>query len=154
MDMKRDYYEDVQFFTSGVITFWLSVLIIGLAIFPFVAKNYYVYVANYMAINVIVVIGLNLLVGYTGQISMGHAGFFAIGAYATVALMTHAHFPFLLALPVAGLIAAIFGFLLGLPALRLEGPYLAIATLGFGITITQIIGKIKFLGERQGLRLL
>jgi len=151
MDMKRDYYEDVQFFTSGVITFWLSVLIIGLAIFPFVAKNYYVYVANYMAINVIVVIGLNLLVGYTGQISMGHAGFFAIGAYATVALMTHAHFPFLLALPVAGLIAAIFGFLLGLPALRLEGPYLAIATLGFGITITQIIGKIKFLGERQGL---
>jgi len=151
MDMKRDYYEDVQFFKSGVITFWLSVLVIGLAIFPFVAKNYYVYVANYMAINVIVVIGLNLLVGYTGQISMGHAGFFAIGAYGTVALMTHAPFPFLLALPVAGLIAAGFGFLLGLPALRLEGPYLAIATLGFGITITQIIGKIKILGERQGL---
>ena len=151
MDMKRDYYEDVEFFTSGVITFWLSVLIIGLAIFPFVAKNYYVYVANFMAINVIVVIGLNLLVGYTGQISMGHAGFFAIGAYGTVALMTHAHFPFLLALPVAGLIAAGFGFLLGLPALRLEGPYLAIATLGFGITISQIIGKIEFLGERQGL---
>ena len=151
MDMKRDYYEDVQFFTSGVIAFWLSVLVVGLAIFPFVAKNYYVYVANYMAINVIVVIGLNLLVGYTGQISMGHAGFFAIGAYGTLALMTHAHFPFLLALPVAGLIAAGFGFLLGLPALRLEGPYLAIATLGFGITITQIIGKIKFLGERQGL---
>ena len=151
MDMKRDYYEDVQFFTSGTIAFWLSILVIGLALFPFVAKNYYVYVANYMAINVIVVIGLNLLVGYTGQISMGHAGFFALGAYGTVALMTHAHFPFLLALPTAGLIAAGFGFLLGLPALRLEGPYLAIATLGFGITITQIIGKIKILGERQGL---
>jgi len=151
MDMKRDYYEDVQFFTSGAIAFWLSILVIGLALFPFVAKNYYVYVANYMAINVIVVIGLNLLVGYTGQISMGHAGFFALGAYGTVALMTHAHFPFLLALPTAGLIAAGFGFLLGLPALRLEGPYLAIATLGFGITITQIIGKIKILGERQGL---
>jgi len=151
MDMKRDYYEDVEFFTSGAITFWLSVLVIGLAIFPFIAKNYYVYVANFMAINVIVVIGLNLLVGYTGQISMGHAGFFAIGAYGTVALMTHAHFPFLLALPVAGFIAALFGFLLGLPALRLEGPYLAIATLGFGVTITQIIGKIKLFGERQGL---
>ena len=151
MDMKRDYYEDVQFFASGVIVFWLGILVIGLAIFPFVAKNYYVYVANYMAINVIVVIGLNLLVGYTGQISLGHAGFFAIGAYGTIALMTHGHLPFLLALPTAGLIAAIFGFLLGLPALRLEGPYLAIATLGFGITITQIIGKIEVLGERQGL---
>ncbi len=151
MDMKRDYYEDVQLFTSGVVVFWFCVLIVCLAIFPFVAKNYYVYVANYMAINVIVVIGLNLLVGYTGQISLGHAGFFAIGAYGTIVLMTKAHFPFLLALPIAGLIAAIFGFLLGLPALRLEGPYLAIATLGFGITTTQIIGKIKALGERQGL---
>jgi branched-chain amino acid transport system permease protein len=104
-----------------------------------------------MAINVIVVVGLNLLVGYTGQISMGHAGFFAIGAYGTIVLMTKAHFPFLLALPCAGLGGGLFGFLLGLPALRLEGPYLAIATLGFGITATQIIGKIKIFGERQGL---
>jgi len=151
MDMKRDYYEDVQVFTSGTIAFWLGILILALALFPFVAKNYYVYVANYMAINVIVVVGLNLLVGYTGQISMGHAGFFAIGAYGTIVLMTQAHFPFLLALPCAGLVAAFFGFLLGLPALRLEGPYLAIATLGFGITATQIIGKIKIFGERQGL---
>jgi branched-chain amino acid transport system permease protein len=151
MDMKRDYYEDVQVFTSGTIVFWLGALILALAVFPFVAKNYYVYVANYMAINVIVVVGLNLLVGYTGQISMGHAGFFAIGAYGTIVLMTQAHFPFLLALPCAGLFAAFFGFLLGLPALRLEGPYLAIATLGFGITATQIIGKIKIFGERQGL---
>jgi branched-chain amino acid transport system permease protein len=151
MDMKRDYYEDVQLCTSGVVVFWLFVLFASLAAFPFIAKNYYVYVANYMAINVIVVVGLNLLVGYTGQISLGHAGFFAIGAYGTIVLMTKAHFPFLLALPSAGLIAAFFGFLLGLPALRLEGPYLAIATLGFGVTATQIIGKIKILGERQGL---
>lgn len=151
MDMKRDYYEDVQLFTSGVIVFWFSVLVIFLAVFPFLFKNYYVYVVNYMAINIIVVVGLNLLVGYTGQISLGHAGFFAIGAYGTVVLMSKAHFPFLLALPVAALIAALFGFLLGLPALRLEGPYLAIATLGFGLTITQIIGRIEFLGERQGL---
>jgi len=149
--MKRDYYEDVKLFTSGVVFFWLFVLLVFLAVFPFIAKNYYVYVANYMAISVIVVVGLNLLVGYTGQISLGHAGFFAIGAYGTIVLMTKAHFPFLLALPAAGLIAAFFGFLLGLPALRLEGPYLAIATLGFGVTATQIIGKIKILGERQGL---
>lgn len=151
MDMKRDYYEDVRIFTSGTVVFWTGFLFLLLAIFPFVAKNYWIYVANYMAINVIVVVGLNILVGYTGQISMGHAGFYAIGAYSTIFLMTHLHFPFLIALPCAGLIAAFLGFLLGLPALRLEGPYLAIATLGFGVTITQIIGKIKILGERQGL---
>jgi branched-chain amino acid transport system permease protein len=151
MDMKRHYYEDVQFFTSGVIVFWFGALIVFLALFPFLFKNYYVYVANYLAINVIVAIGLNLLVGYTGQISLGHAGFFAIGAYGTLVLMIKAHFPFLLALPVAALAAAVFGFLLGLPSLRLEGPYLAIATLGFGLTITQVIGRWEFFGGRQGL---
>jgi branched-chain amino acid transport system permease protein len=151
MDMKRDYYEDVQLFSSGVVVFWFCALILFLAAFPFFAKNYYIYVFNFMAINVIVVVGLNLLVGYTGQISLGHAGFFAIGAYGTLVLMTKAHLPFLIALPCAGLVAAFFGFLLGLPALRLEGPYLAIATLGFGITATQVIGKIKMFGERQGL---
>jgi len=151
MDMKRDYYEDVRLFSSGVVVFWFIALIVFLTIFPFLFKNYYVYVANYIAINIIVAIGLNLLVGYTGQISLGHAGFFAIGAYGTIILMSKVHLPFLLALPAAGLIAALFGFLLGLPALRLEGPYLSIATLGFGLTITQVIGRIELFGGRQGL---
>jgi branched-chain amino acid transport system permease protein len=151
MDMKRDYYEDVRLFSSGVVAFWFAVLLVFLAAYPFLFKNYYVYVANYIAINIIVVLGLNILVGYTGQISLGHAGFYAVGAYATIVLMSQLHFPFLLALPAAGLIAAMLGFLLGLPALRLEGPYLAIATLGFGVTITQVIGKIEIFGERQGL---
>jgi len=151
MDMKRNYYEDVQFFRSGVSLFWFSILIAFLALFPFLFKNYYVYVANYMAINVIVVIGLNLLVGYTGQISLGHSGFFAIGAYGTLALMSKVGLPFVIALPAAALATALFGFLIGLPALRLEGPYLSIATLGFGLTITRVIGRIEFFGGRQGL---
>lgn len=151
MDMKRDYYEDVQLFSSRVVAFWFILLILFLALFPFLFKNYYVYLANYMAINVIVAIGLNLLVGYTGQVSLGHAGFFAIGAYGTIIFMSELHFPFLLALPAAALTAAVFGFLLGLPALRLEGPYLAIATLGFGLTITKVIGRIELFGGRQGL---
>ena len=151
MDMKRDYYEDVQLFSSGVVVCWFLLLMAFLAVFPFLFKNYYVYVANYIAINVIVVMGLNILVGYTGQISLGHAGFFAIGAYGTITLMTLAHLPFLLALFLAGLAAACLGFLLGLPALRLEGPYLAIATVGFGVSITQVIGKIEMFGGRQGL---
>jgi branched-chain amino acid transport system permease protein len=151
MDMKRDYYEDVQFFSSGVTLFWFLVLIAFLALFPFLFKNYYVYVANYMAINVIVAIGLNILVGYTGQISLGHSGFFAIGAYGTLALMAKVGLPFVIALPAAALATALFGFLIGLPALRLEGPYLSIATLGFGLTITRVIGRIEFFGGRQGL---
>jgi branched-chain amino acid transport system permease protein len=151
MDMKRDYYEDVQFFSSGVTLFWFIVLMAFLAVFPFLFKNYYVYVANYMAINVIVAIGLNILVGYTGQISLGHSGFFAIGAYGTLVLMAKVGLPFFIALPAAALATALFGFLIGLPALRLEGPYLSIATLGFGLTITRVIGRIEFFGGRQGL---
>ncbi|MCK5835890.1 MAG: branched-chain amino acid ABC transporter permease [Desulfobacula sp.] len=151
MDMKRDYYEDVQLITSPVVFFWFAVLLISLYLLPFFVSNYYIYVANYIAINIIVVTGLNLLVGYTGQISLGHAGFFAIGAYGTVVLMAKAGLPFLLALPCSALVAAGFGFLLGLPALRLEGPYLAIATLGFGLTITQVIGRIEMFGGREGL---
>jgi branched-chain amino acid transport system permease protein len=151
MDMKRDYYEDVRLFSSGVTLFWFLILILFLAAFPFLFKNYYVYVANYVAINILVAIGLNLLVGYTGQISLGHAGFFAIGAYGTVILMAKLHVPFLVSLPAAGLISALFGFLLGFPALRLEGPYLSIATLGFGLTITRVIGRVEFFGGRQGL---
>lgn len=151
MDMKRDYYEDIRLVSSGVVAFWLIALIIALYIFPFIVDNYYVYVANYICINIIVAAGLNLLVGYTGQISLGHAGFFAIGAYGTVTLMVKAGFPFFLALPCAAMVSAGFGFLLGLPSLRLEGPYLAIATLGFGLTITQIIGRVEVFGGREGL---
>ncbi|MFA5904115.1 MAG: branched-chain amino acid ABC transporter permease [Desulfobacula sp.] len=151
MDRKIDYYEDVQFLTSPVAVFWFVSLLGFLYLFPFLAENYYIYMANYIAINIIVAAGLNLLVGFTGQISLGHAGFFAIGAYGTVILMSKASFPFLLALPCAALVAAAFGFLLGLPSLRLEGPYLAIATLGFGLTITRIIGRIKLFGGREGI---
>ena len=151
MDMKRDYYEDVELFSSPVALFWFLVLLGALGVFPFLVKNYYVYLVNYLAINVIVVMGLNMLVGFTGLMSLGHAGFFAVGAYGTVMFMTHLHLPFLLALPAAAAVAALLGFVLGLPALRLEGPYLAIATLGFGITITQVIGRIEIFGGRQGL---
>ena len=151
MDMKRDYYEDIQLLDDKVLWFWFIALIASLIAFPFMAPNYYIYIANYMAINVIVTIGLNILVGYTGQISLGHAGFFAIGAYATTLLMTGLNLPFFLAILAGALVAAFFGFILGLPALRLEGPYLAIATLGFGMAITQVIGRWKLFGGRMGL---
>jgi branched-chain amino acid transport system permease protein len=151
MDIKRYYYEDIQLLKNNVLRFWFIILIASLVSFPFLAPNYYIYMANYMAIHVIVTVGLNILVGYTGQISLGHAGFFAIGAYMTVLSMTVLNLPFLVAILLAATISAFFGFLLGLPALRLEGPYLAIATLGFGMAITQVIGRWDIFGGRMGL---
>jgi branched-chain amino acid transport system permease protein len=155
MDMKRNHYEDIRLFSSGTVLFWFLLLLLSLGAFPFAAryfgKNYYIYMANYVAINIIVAVGLNLLVGYAGQISLGHAGFFALGAYGTILLMIKLHLPIYAALPLAGFGTALFGFLLGLPALRLEGPYLAIATLGFGLTVTRIIGRWELFGGRQGL---
>lgn len=149
--MKRDYYEDVQLFNDTTSRNWFGILIVFLILFPFWTSSYYLYILSLMAVNVIVVLGLNMLVGNTGQISLGHAGFVAIGAYSTALLMSLASIPFFLSMIIAGLIAAVFGFLLGLPALRLEGPYLAIVTLGFGLAITTIIGRLDFLGGRMGL---
>lgn len=151
MDMKRDYYEDVRLFNSKVSLFWTLIFLIFLAFFPMLGGNYYAYLLNLMAIHAIVALGLNILVGYTGQISLGHAGFFAIGAYTCAMLYKTYHVPFLLALPAGAFLAAGFGFLVGLPALRLEGPYLTIATMGFGMAVTQFVGHWSFLGGRMGL---
>ncbi|HPR55027.1 MAG TPA: branched-chain amino acid ABC transporter permease, partial [Deltaproteobacteria bacterium] len=151
MDMKRDYYEDIELFSSGTILFWSVAFLVLLFTLPLYIPSYNIYLLNIILVHVILAVGLNILVGYTGQISLGHAGFFAIGAYGTALLMMHLHMPFLPALIVAGLIAAFFGFIIGLPALRLEGPYLAIATLGFGLTIMHIIGRWEVFGGRMGI---
>jgi len=151
MDIKRDYYEDVELFKTNTALALTVLLLAALVALPFLVGDYTLYVLNLIAINSIVAIGLNILVGYTGQISLGHAGFFAIGAYSCVLLMVKGSIPFIVALPVAGLIAALFGFVLGLPSLRLEGPYLAIATLGFGMAVTQIISHLEFTGGHMGI---
>ncbi len=152
MDMKRDYYEDIALFKSNVVLFWTVVLLLFLFAFPFFVSNYYIYLFNVIMVHVILAVGLNILVGSTGQISLGHAGFFAIGAYGTAVLMTSLQVPFFLAILIAAFIAAFFGFLLGLPALRLDGPYLAIASLGFGMTLMHIIGGIEAFGGRMGMK--
>lgn len=157
MDLKRDYYEDIKLFKSNTVLVWTILFFIFLGILPFLIKKYHflglsLYMVNLIIIHVLVAIGLNILVGYTGQISLGHAGFFAIGAFSTVILILNWGFPLWIALPLGGLISSIFGFVLGLPALRLKGPYLAIATLGFGMTITTIIKHMEFFGGRMGLQ--
>jgi branched-chain amino acid transport system permease protein len=97
------------------------------------------------------VMGQNLLIGYTGQISFGQAGFLAIGAY-TFGHLKLGGLPFLAALGGAGIAAGLAGVLVGFPSLRLKGPYLAIATLGFGIAVYQVFANSEWLsGGRSGL---
>ncbi|MEM7368639.1 MAG: branched-chain amino acid ABC transporter permease [Bacteroidota bacterium] len=151
MDLKTSYYEDIQLFPNRATLVWSLVLLLGLGFLPILTNSYVMYVASLMAVNVIVALGLNLLVGNTGQISLGHAGFVAIGAYTSVLLITKIGVPFLLAMVLGGVVAAAFGALLAIPALRLEGPYLAIATLGFGLAVTVLIGRTPAFGGHMGI---
>ena len=97
-------------------------------------------------------LGLNLLIGYTGQISLGHGAFFAVGAYSTAVLMSRTGAPDLVAIPLAGALAFAAGLLLGIPALRLRGHYLALVTLGVAVATPQLIKRFDGLtGGTQGL---
>jgi branched-chain amino acid transport system permease protein len=118
---------------------WLGLLVVLCLALPQFLSSYLVYILSLLAIYSIVAIGLNILMGYAGQISVGHTGFFAIGAYTSAIAMLRFGLPFWVALPLAGLVAGAIGFLLGVPALRLSGFYLAVATLGFGIAVPLVI---------------
>ncbi len=116
----------------------VGLTLVGALIFvalPFLVTNYVVYLLNLIAINVILAIGLDILTGWTGQISLGHAGFAAVGAYASGLAILHLGTPFWLAPPLAALFAALVSLVIGFPALRLSGHYLALATFGFGEVI-------------------
>jgi branched-chain amino acid transport system permease protein len=103
----------------------------------------------------IAIVGLNLLTGYTGQISLGHGALMAVGGYTTAALMVHEHWRDVWTIPLAGIAAGIVGFLIGLPALRLSGLYLALATFAFAIAIPSLLKKFSGLtGGSQGLRMI
>jgi len=111
---------------------------------PWAAPPYFVFLASLIAINAIVAIGLNLLSGYTNQLSFGHAGFLAIGAYAAAILTIRAPaLPVPASLLLAGLVTAAVGFALGVPCLRLEGLYLAMATLAFGFVVVEAILNLE-----------
>ena len=108
------------------------------AVFASLANGYYVYIIATMALTAIVGIGLNVLVGLTGQVSFGHVGFYAIGAYTVAILTTAAKLPFALALALAALLSGLTGALLALPAMRVRGPYLAMITIAFGFIVENI----------------
>ncbi|MDI3481715.1 MAG: branched-chain amino acid transport system permease protein [Tepidanaerobacteraceae bacterium] len=114
--------------------------------------NYYLQVLTVLGINIILAVSLNLISGYTGQLSLGHATFMGIGAYTATLLTLKLHVPFLLSLIFGAAVAALFGFIIGVPTLRLKGDYLAIATLGFGEIMKNILLNMKITGGPMGLR--
>src|ERR1700722_16268057 len=129
-----------------------------LSLFQNDVKSYWLYVSYDIGINIILAVSLNLINGYTGQFSLGHAGFMAVGAY-TAAVLTNqftgsspvlAAAVFIGALLVGGLLAAVAGLLVGIPTLRLRGDYLAIVTLGFGEIIRVIFQNMESLGGARG----
>ncbi len=105
-----------------------------------------------ICINVIMAASLNLINGYTGQFSIGHAGFMAVGAYVGVVATTNFQLPLIVALALGAIGAGILGFLIGLPTLRLRGDYLAIATLGLGEIIRIVIMNIEYVGGAAGFK--
>ncbi len=128
-DFKQSYASDEAVFRTPTAKFWLAVLMAGLLIFPFVVGNYLLYMANLVGVSIVAAVGLNILTGSAGQISLGHAAFVGIGGYTAAILTTKLGLPFLICLPLAGLSAAFFGIIVGAPSMRMKGLYLCIATL-------------------------
>ena len=120
----------------------------ALALYPVLIPNpYYVHLAETILIYAILLFGLDIVVGYTGQVSLGHAGLFGIGSYATGVLVFKLSMPFWVAIPFSVGAAALFGAILALPALRVTGPYLAMVTLAFGTIIQILINEMDFLTD-------
>ena len=167
MKTKRDI---LRAYLTNLIVLVLLFVLLAAVVTSGALSRYYTGVLMTIFINIILVTSLNLTTGFLGQIALGHAGFMAIGAY-TAALFVKAMEEqagvvllngssptaagilfFLVSLVLGGLVAAAFGFLVGVPALRLKGDYLAIITLGFGEIIRSIIENLEFTGGAQGLK--
>src|SRR5437660_1626833 len=113
--------------------------LIILATIPFALKNFYIFQITLAIIYAIAILGLNLLTGFNGQFSLGHSAFYAIGAYTAAIMMENLDIGYVWTIPAAAAVCFVFGFLFGLPALRLEGVYLALATFALAIAIPQIL---------------
>jgi branched-chain amino acid transport system permease protein len=131
---KTDYNQDVKLAKHGGHVFWYSLLGLFLVAAPWVVPEYWLAQLTFVLIYAVVGLGLMLLAGFTGLFSLGHAAFLGVGAY-TQAVMVNAGVPFPLALVCAGVFSAIAGVIVGLPALRVKGIYLGMATLAFGFIV-------------------
>ena len=137
---KTDYAQDIKLAKHGGHVFWYSALMLLLLSAPWVFAVYWLAQLTFVMIYSIAGLGIMLLAGFTGLFSLGHAAFLGVGAY-TQAVMTNAGVPFPIALLGAGALAASVGFVVGLPALRVKGIYLGMATLSFGFIVEEVLAR-------------
>ena len=137
---KTSYEQDIRLARHGGHVFWYSALLLLLALAPWIFPEYWLAQLTFVLIYSVVGLGLMLLAGFTGLFSIGHAAFLGVGAY-TQAVLTNAGLPFPLALLFAGLLSAAVGVVVGLPALRVKGIYLGIATLSFGFIVEEVLAR-------------
>lgn len=136
--------------TWFVIILILAAIIFTLSLFDIGANEYHFFIGNLILVNLIAAIGLQLLTGFTGLLSLGHAAFMGVGAYTSALLITKLGCPFILSILIAGLVAAFFGIIVGIPSLRIKGFYLMVATLAFQFVIDYLI--IHWDGLTRGTR--
>ena len=137
---KTSYAADMALYPLPIARWTVAaIVVLFAAIVPLSLHEYYISVINLALIAIVGALGLNILVGYTGQISVWHAAFMSVGAYTAANLAVHFHLPFWVTLPAGGLMAALIGAIVGIPSLRIKGLYLAIATLAGQLIIEWII---------------
>lgn len=145
------YARDMAIFRTK--THW-ALLIIGLLVLftaPLYLSIYWLGVVNLIGITIVAATGLNILTGYCGQLSVGHAGFIAVGAFTSAVMTAKLDLPFLIALPAAGITAGLIGVIFGVASLRVKGFYLAIATIAAQIIILWVISHLEITGGFTGL---
>lgn len=145
---KQSYAELVALSDNPAKWAWCGAALVAALALPLVANSYALGLATTIAITAIAVLGLNLLTGVAGQLSLGHAGFLALGAYTQAILGTDHGWPALPALAAAGAVAALSSLAVGIPSLRLKGLYLALTTLGFSVIVTYLL--VMFEGITRG----
>ena len=137
---KTSYNQDIRLFRDKVDGFWYGLLAIGVVILPLLLDDYSVGEISWVFIYGICGVSLMVLVGYTGLVSLGHAAFLGIGAYAHAYFIMHGA-PWIVAVVLAVIITTACGLIVGLPALRMTGIYLAIATLAFSVIIQEVFSR-------------
>ncbi|MGA2316812.1 MAG: branched-chain amino acid ABC transporter permease [Thermodesulfobacteriota bacterium] len=135
---KTSYASDLSLVETRTHWVFLILFIVGLIIFPFIASAFLLDLANQVFLALIGATALMLLTGYAGQISLGHAGFIAAGAFTTAILFKELNAPIFVTLPASGLVGAILGIIFGLPSLRLKGLYLALSTLAMHFIVSYL----------------
>ncbi len=133
------FAEAESIFPSRFRRFWLTLFVAAVLAIPFASNEYVCYLLNLWLVQLIAALGLNLLTGYTGLLSLGHGAFMGVGAYTMALLVEMTGFPILAALPICGAVAALFGLLIGIPSLRIKGFYLMVATIAFQFLMDYVL---------------